>query len=335
MSLSFPILLSAVPLWTYDFRRDDIYTNRDAWIAWKKEPEGEAWFEALYDQAHSGIEWMRDFEIAPEKAPIKKMKIERIWFSDGGICSNFPVHLFDKLIPSWPTFAINLRYHPYPKKLADDERVILAQTNQDEKQPYWQRLSGGNTNSYGSLFSFLGSIINTMKDWADNTLMTVPGYPDRIAHVNLQSDEGGMNLEMEQSQIDKLGSWGQEASGVLIARFTNPKPNPGDLSWDNHRWTRLRSTLGVLQKQLRGLQRSMSFKDPNAVLTYAELIERDGETLPNSYRWSSRKKQSQLAIKSITTIGKLLEDIEETYEKGFRDRNIPDPEPELQLRPPL
>jgi hypothetical protein len=165
--------------------------------------------------------------------------------------------------------------------------------------------------------------------------MTLPGYPDRIAHVNLQSDEGGMNLEMEQSQIDKLGSWGQEASGVLIARFTNPKPNPGDLSWDNHRWTRLRSTLGVLQKQLRGLQRSMSFKDPNAVLTYAELIERDGETLPNSYRWSSRKKQSQLAIKSITTIGKLLEDIEETYEKGFRDRNIPDPEPELQLRPPL
>ena len=30
------------------------------------------------------------------------------WFSDGGICSNFPIHFFDSPIPQWPTFGINL-----------------------------------------------------------------------------------------------------------------------------------------------------------------------------------------------------------------------------------
>ncbi|KAG1385865.1 hypothetical protein G6F59_017159 [Rhizopus arrhizus] len=32
------------------------------------------------------------------------------WFSDGGISSNFPIHLFDAALPRWPTFAINLVY---------------------------------------------------------------------------------------------------------------------------------------------------------------------------------------------------------------------------------
>jgi predicted acylesterase/phospholipase RssA len=335
MSLSFPILLSAVPMWTYDFRRNDIHAGRNAWMEWKKNSEGTEWFKALLEHASSDAEWMQGFDTRPEKAPRDRMEIERIWFSDGGICSNFPVHLFDQLIPSWPTFAINLRYHPHPIKLSDEERVKLAQSNNDEKEPYWQRMASGGLSDSGSLLSFLGGILNTMKDWADNTLMSVPGYPDRIAHVNLQSDEGGLNLEMERRQIDQLGSYGQNASAALVARFTDKNPKPGDLSWDNHRWTRLRSTLGVLQKQLRGLRRSMTFDDPNAILSYTELIERGKDTLPNSYKWSARKTQSKLANESLDTIGKLLEEIDKTYEKGFRDGNIPNPEPELQLRPPL
>ena len=40
---------------------------------------------------------------APD-APMKK-----VWFSDGGITSNFPIHRFDALFPRWPTFGITLR----------------------------------------------------------------------------------------------------------------------------------------------------------------------------------------------------------------------------------
>ena len=31
------------------------------------------------------------------------------WFSDGGICSNFPLHFFDSPLPRWPTFGLDLQ----------------------------------------------------------------------------------------------------------------------------------------------------------------------------------------------------------------------------------
>jgi Patatin-like phospholipase len=62
MSLSFPVLISAVPLYAVDYSL--------------KENRGD------------------------------NPRPERCWFSDGGICSNFPVHFFDEPLPRWPTFAI-------------------------------------------------------------------------------------------------------------------------------------------------------------------------------------------------------------------------------------
>jgi len=64
MSLSFPVLLAAVPLYAYE------------------------------QEAHGA-----ERAAAPPR---------RCWFSDGGICSNFPIHFFDSPLPRWPTFAINL-----------------------------------------------------------------------------------------------------------------------------------------------------------------------------------------------------------------------------------
>jgi hypothetical protein len=73
MSLSFPGLFSAVPLWSVDFTR-------------------------------------KHNQNLPPDAP---RTAERCWFSDGGLSSNFPVHFFDVPLPRWPTFAINLkRPHP-------------------------------------------------------------------------------------------------------------------------------------------------------------------------------------------------------------------------------
>jgi predicted acylesterase/phospholipase RssA len=37
--------------------------------------------------------------------------LEPVWFSDGGITSNFPIHFFDSPLPSRPTFCINLVPH--------------------------------------------------------------------------------------------------------------------------------------------------------------------------------------------------------------------------------
>ncbi|MBV8729678.1 MAG: hypothetical protein JO336_07705 [Acidobacteriia bacterium] len=76
MSLSFPILLSAVPLYAVDFTR------------------------------------LSNQRLQPDEAPVA----ERCWFSDGGETSNLPIHFFDGPVPEWPTFAISLKqFHPdYP-----------------------------------------------------------------------------------------------------------------------------------------------------------------------------------------------------------------------------
>src|SRR5262249_20510957 len=73
MSLSFPILLSAVPLYAVDYT-------------------------------------LKENDNVPKEQPVVA---DRCWFSDGGISSNFPIQFFDSPLPRWPTFGIDLKApHP-------------------------------------------------------------------------------------------------------------------------------------------------------------------------------------------------------------------------------
>jgi hypothetical protein len=75
ISLSFPLLFSAVPLYTLS--------------------------QGYYDRK------ARD-----PQTPVTDDDLQRNYFSDGGIVSNFPIHLFDRWLPDWPTFGINLADMP-------------------------------------------------------------------------------------------------------------------------------------------------------------------------------------------------------------------------------
>ena len=140
LSLSFPGLLSAVPIYAVDRSR--------------KKP--------------------------------KDRKPEKCWFSDGGICSNFPVHFFDSALPRWPTFAINLRpYHPdHPKRPVWMPNKNLGGLT--EWRTHFDQGSG-----IRRLGGFAGAIISTMKSWTDNTQTRLPGYRDRVAHISLDDRTEG------------------------------------------------------------------------------------------------------------------------------------------------
>jgi len=186
MSLSFPILLSALPLWTIDFAR------RDA--------------------AHHA---------------------ERCWFSDGGITSNFPVHFFDSPLPRWPTFAINLaprspRYHE------EGQRIYVPQSNRGGIHEWFT--------PFATLGGFLGAIIDTMQNWRDNMLLHLPGQRDRIAHVLLAENEGGLNLTMPRETIEDVARRGAEAGASFRARY--------DKAWPNHRWIRFLAFMASLEGAL-------------------------------------------------------------------------------------
>jgi predicted acylesterase/phospholipase RssA len=187
MSLSFPLLLSAVPL-------------------------------------HA-----RDHTLAGET---EKQKFRRCWFSDGGICSNFPIHFFDNLWPGWPTFGITLE----GLRTGQTDRVFLP-----------TRAGQGilrNFRSVDSLGGFLGSILDTMQEWRDNLQSVLPGFRDRIVHIALDEHEGGMNLNMPSNVVEALAAYGRAAGERICQEF----------DWPTHRWVRFLVSMNKLQSTLASMK---------------------------------------------------------------------------------
>jgi len=152
MSLSFPLLISAVPLWRRDF--------------------------TLLEEA-------------------ERNKLRRCLFSDGGLSSNFPIHFFDRLLPNTPTFAISL--DDYDEKRNRDDVWLPASSGSGSQLP---------VQPFDGLGGFLMRLLMSAKDWQDNLQSTLPGYRERIAHVVLKPEEGGLNLTMDEATIRKLVNYG-------------------------------------------------------------------------------------------------------------------------------
>ncbi len=65
----------------------------------------------------------------------------------------------------------------------------------------WKRLDCQSTSS---IMSFLFSIVNSARNWVDSLQAMVPGYRDRIAHIFLDANEGGLNLTMPIEVVTKV-----------------------------------------------------------------------------------------------------------------------------------
>jgi predicted acylesterase/phospholipase RssA len=280
LSLSFPVLLSAVPLW-------------------RREPERQACDGSVV--------------AAPEP--------RRCLFSDGGISSNFPIHFFDRLVPRWPTFGINLRpFRPGEAEHADErENTWMVGCEQEEIGDWWYPNE--------SLGEFLMGIAHTMQNRVDEAQMRVPGYRDRIAHVSLSETEGGMNLAMEGPVISRLIARGGHAAGRLRDAYTAP-PAPGTVSWDAHRWTRLRSALAVLE-EMHSLFKAgyEGGVEPRGAPTYATMLE-TGNDGSRDYPWDDG--QRALGGEQVDAILAATAGVSETRTVGA---GAPQPRPEGRIEP--
>lgn len=291
LSLSFPLLLSTVPLYAIDFT----------------------------------------LEKEEKRIP------EPCWFSDGGICSNFPIHFFDKPIPSRPTFAINLKeFHPdHPKSDKESENIWMRETDKIDDTltlASWHRF---NQTKGNKIFSFIDAIKNAMMNWRDTMQMSVPGYRDRIVHVSVSDEEGGLNLNMPPHIIDSLGKRGEAAGKKLADVYSNTNPEPGKVSWDNHRWIRFRSTLPLIVENLKNLY--SRFDDNKAAIesvfkTYQQLINN-----PPSYDWNSTEQKmyaDQVKDKLVTLANELTDDLT-LYPNKDLTVNAPIPTPEYRIMPKI
>jgi predicted acylesterase/phospholipase RssA len=276
MSLSFPILLGAIPLWAID---------------------------------HT---------LGPNAQP------ERCWFSDGGICSNFPVHFFDSPLPRWPTFGINLdAKHP-----RYEAGFWMPKDNRQGVSPRWIRFDA--PQGLRAIRGFLGSIVGTMMGWSDTTQSELPGYRDRIAHVLLDANDGGLNLNMPKDRIERLSGYGRQAGIELRERFRGRRPDC-DLDWRNHRWIRLRCSLAALEELLRKIERGAAHEGPGDG-GYEDWLRSSED--PPSYAWS-RRSQRELAAETLAALRAAMARIakdEAAHGKTLVD-DSPRPRPELRVRP--
>ena len=201
--------------------------------------------------------WAVDYECRK-----KDRKLRRCLFTDGGLCSNFPVHLFDTAYPRWPTFAILLDSRLSPYK---DQRVWLPIAEQQGRGDNWQRAVPSNEPG-GSLLGLVGGLIATMKDWNDRVAGRMPHIRNRIVRMALQRGEGQLNIGMPGHRILRMArDYSTEAAQRLIDAF---EPGPrGETSpaWRQHLYVRAMIQMRALRRHLRN---------------YGLCVRSRGETVP-------------------------------------------------------
>ena len=249
------------------------------------------------------------------------------WFSDGGISSNFPIHLFDDLLPTWPTFGLTLE----PKGDGHEE-FELSTTYDSGYEEHWNH-EPKDKKGAKALGWFISAIVGTMQNWNDNSLARMPGVRDRVARVKLEKHEGGLNLNMQHADIIAVANRGAAACGELRKRFA-PTNNGGQVTgWDNHRFVRLNVLLKMLAARSPGVLAATS-AECHHVTEFCTLIKqmRRQSQPPPGYKnpmTADEEKALELFIKSLEALAKVMID------QGRAISFQPIPNPELRVRPPL
>jgi predicted acylesterase/phospholipase RssA len=299
LSLSFPFLFCTVPLYAVDFTLRECAENETP----------------TQPTAQGG-----PLAYGADRIP------EHVWFTDGGICNNFPLHLFDAPVPRWPTFGIDLT-ELRPDRPAGEPRAWMPTKNGGGVHPVFTRLPA--KGAVKGTFELVVAIVNSARNWVNSLQAVVPGYRDRIVHIALSKKEGGLNLIMPPETLDSLNKYGCEAAQLLIDHFIhetdNGKPTP--MTWNNQRFIRYRSTMALLETFLAKFAYGMNNPEPGDV-SYSDLIKRRPyEPPPTGYRLDP----SQIPY-AIDETKKLVEIGNQMVANELQDGS-PKPEPALVIRP--
>lgn len=287
MSLSFPVLLAAVPLWRVDYTRT----------------------------ANQG------------DGPVTA---ERCWFSDGGIASNFPVHFFDAPLPRHPTFAINLRpFHPdHPPSPDQAENVWMAESATVAQSDWWYRLPEHSGWGFDKrIGAFLSSALRTMQNRVDEQQMRVPGFRERVLHMSMSDTEGGMNLTMPPEVLQALLARGEAAGERMVRQFEVGDAPPQTVSWDVHRWVRLRTTLLATCEMLQRYASEYDAQPPAGARTFEQLATDEDDSLPYPLVGEPRRA---LALDASRRIEELAAALAAGPDLA---RSAPNPRPEARIVP--
>jgi hypothetical protein len=303
LSLSFPLLFAAVPLWAIDY------------------------------EAQRG-----------------QRRLRRCLFTDGGVSSNFPIHLFDNAIPRWPTFGLWLDKRSTrrpPRDEAHDQDVWLPKFHDQGWGDNWNRFDPlaadgcaeerdvelkGPLSRLKYLSGFLLAALTSATDWRDRTNLRMPHVRNRVARLRLRDGETGLHIGMSSRQILHMAHrYGTTAGRLFVARFKDRHGVPSR-AWQEQRWVRFMLMLDGLKERLHGLKHAAEWSSYTVPLPQA--IEQAVRSRPIA----SRRPAPILSKEEADSLKHMLaavEDLEATLHAAKPSSSHLVPTPELRLRAPL
>lgn len=183
----------------------------------------------------------------------------RVLFSDGGVTSNFPIHFFDALLPSRPTFGIALE----PLREEGGRRVRLPMSGAGSLPLGVAPIAG--------LWSFAMTLFDAASGWHERLQASLPGYRERIVTIGLKDGEGGLNLRMSPEEVAMLGGFGERAGALLAGGPAESASDREDFDFDHHRFRRFLVAYMVLEHTLADAAKAWGDKgDPNSFAAFVE-----------------------------------------------------------------
>ena len=279
----------------------------------------------------------------------------RLWFSDGGIGSNFPVHLFDKALPRWPTFALRILDEP-PRKTSkgDTMRTFLPYSHRDGAQD--NLLSPRSNDAFtqpsgvagvGALLKVLFSMYTTAKDGHDQSLVRMPHVRNRVAQLYLNGRTKNMlNLKLSPRNILDLAlnvgrRTGKNAAQAFLQELEGSSYLRSVNVWHDHRWVRFHMLLKGLRTYVAGFQAAAVAPGLPGTPNQASLVEQidhstrtaplatasDPEVSDELPLTNAQAEQLRQAVKTIALLEQQLNnlDMAQPYE--------PTPMPNLRFQP--
>jgi hypothetical protein len=158
-----------------------------------------------------------------------------------------------------------------------------------------------------------------MQNWRDLLQSRAPGHRDRIVHIALTGDEGGMNLAMPQDVLTRISAKGSLA-GDEFRTF----------SFDNHYWVRWRNLASAWQRYSIKIADSVGYEPKIPDFANAYNIALNGNPAPPSYAFRSaeRSEAAQALLKELAAKGEEWKDLGPDLTTG-----APRPLPQLQITP--
>lgn len=282
-----------------------------------------------------------DYE-APSDGP-QQRQLRRCLLSDGGLCTNFPVHLFDAAHPRWPTFAFLLdnRLQKF-----DKQSLWLPRTHLEGRGDNWQRFVPGAQDCGEARPSLLTQLLGlstglllTMKDWNDRMTGRLPQVRNRTVRLALQPDEGQLNIAMPSQTILRMAhEYGTRAGTELVTRFA-PDEKGVKAGWREHLYVRSMVELRALCQHLHGYAQSvhsrgstMPLRDVLAGATRIRPLE-ERKDRPDASGATLTAAQTQALERAVQAVQALEAELAAC--EGQFGPYAPVPKPELRLRPPL